>query len=58
MGKDLNAYITKDTLNISVDNLGELKNIIEEIQIKESELSRAVERLRLFKLRIKFEDKF
>lgn len=54
-GNKLNGYITNDTLNISVDNLGELKKLIDDVKEKEKALQDAVHKLSSFDLKIKFD---
>ena len=50
----LNGYITNDILNVSVENLGELKELIDDIKEKEKALQEAVQKLSRFDLKIKF----
>lgn len=52
----LDAHIVKDTLYLSVENLSELRELLDEIQLKQSELKCAVERLRMFNLKLIFRD--
>lgn len=51
----MNAFIIKDTLNISVDNLDELKLLIKNIEDKQKELDIAVENLSNYNLKITFQ---
>ncbi len=51
--KDIDGYITGDTINLSVQNVDELKNLIFKIQEKEKELNELVFKLYRFNLKIK-----
>lgn len=53
--KKINGYITNDTLNISIDNLGELKDLVDDVKEKEKALQEAVQKLSRFDLKIKFD---
>lgn len=53
----LDGYIIKNTLNINVDNLGELTNLIDDVQKKGMLLQESVSRLSQFNLKITFEQK-
>lgn len=46
-----------DTLYISVENLGELENLINNIQEKEIALQKAVQELNRFQLKVSFINK-
>lgn len=52
--ENLNAFIRKTTLNISVDNFDDLKILIQNIKNKQDELSDAVNQLNNFNLAISF----
>ncbi len=53
--KELNAFIRKSTLNISVDNLDDLKTLIQNVKNKQDELNDAVNQLNYFDLKITFQ---
>lgn len=49
-----NSSIVGNKLNINVDNLGELKSLIEDVKHKEKALRDAVQKLETFQLEISF----
>lgn len=51
----MDAFIIKNTLNISVDNLEDLKSLIKNVEDKQKELDVAVNNLANFHLKITFQ---
>jgi uncharacterized secreted protein with C-terminal beta-propeller domain len=52
--KELDAYVSENRLLISVNNLGELDELIEEIVSKQKDLQKSVEKIRRYRLEITF----
>lgn len=52
--KELDAYVSENRLLISVNNLGELDELIEEIISKQKDLQKSVEKIRRYRLEITF----
>ena len=56
--KDLNrgyVYFDNSTLEIGVQNLGQLNDLISNVELKQKELQEAVRELARFKLKINFQ---
>ena len=51
--KSIDGYISNDTINLSVQNVDELKELISKIQVKEKELNELVSKLYRFNLKIR-----
>lgn len=50
----LNAYVSENSLQIGVENLGELEELIEDVDNKSKELQLAVQKLSRFRLSVTF----
>ena len=53
--KELDAYVSENRLLISVNNLGELDELIEDIVHKQKELQKSVDKIRRYRLEITFQ---
>lgn len=53
--KELDAYVSENRLLISVNNLGELDELIEDIVHKQKELQKSVDKIRRYRLEVTFQ---